>query len=42
MEGDTFYPKRYNKQKDKQQHYGRRNNIEKSLNMQGFENEKKK
>lgn len=31
MEGDTFYPKRYNKQKDKQQHYGRRNNIEKSF-----------
>jgi len=30
MEGDTFYPKRYNKLKDKQQHYGHRNNIEKS------------
>jgi hypothetical protein len=30
MEGDTFYPKRYNKQKDKQQHYGRRDNISKS------------
>lgn len=31
MEGDTFYPKRYNKQKDKQQHYGTRTNITKSF-----------
>ena len=31
MEGDTFYKKVYNKQKDKQQHYGHRNNIEKSF-----------
>ena len=30
MDGDKFYPKRYNKQKDKQQHYGRRTNIDKS------------
>tara|TARA_R110000744_G_scaffold328552_1_gene434149 strand:- start:65 stop:808 length:744 start_codon:yes stop_codon:yes gene_type:complete len=31
MVGDTFYPKRYNKQKDKQQHYGHRDNIKKSF-----------
>ena len=31
MEGDTFYKKVYNKQKDKQQHYGHRDNIEKSF-----------
>jgi DNA modification methylase len=30
MEGTTFYPKRYNKQQDEQQHYGRRTNITES------------
>jgi len=30
MEGDNFYYKVYNKQKDKQEHYGRRDNIEES------------
>jgi len=30
MEGTEFYPKTFKKQKDKQEHYGRRNNIEKS------------
>ena len=31
MDGDIFIPKRYNKQKDTQEHFGRRNNIEKSF-----------
>ena len=31
MEGEEYRAKRYNKQKDKQQHFGRRNNLEKSF-----------
>ena len=34
MVGDTFYPKQYRKLKDKQQHYGHRNNIKKSYTSQ--------